>query len=111
MGIGLSEFLKEVSELLENSPWQFEQVLILFILLLQYAIDENNSATIIEEAPIEEMISLMNPFITDHIADYAEYLEIDNLWIMKEINMTKVFVCFYNWLKWKNYTQYCITLI
>ena len=53
----------------------------------------------------------MNPFIRDHIGDYAEYLEIDNLWILKEINMTKIFICFYNWLKWKNYTQYCITLI
>ena len=52
MGIGLSEFLKEVSELLEQSPWQFEEVLILFILLLQYAIDENNSTAIIEEAPV-----------------------------------------------------------
>ena len=111
IGIGLSEFLKQVSEALENYPWQFEQVLILFILLLQYAIDENNTTTIIEEAPLEELIEMMNPFINAHIPDYAEYLGIDNLWIMKEINMTKIFLCFYNWLKWKNYTQYCITLI
>lgn len=30
---------------------------------------------------------------------------------MNEDNMKKVFLYFYNWLKWKNYTQYCITLI
>lgn len=53
----------------------------------------------------------MNPFIREHIQDYAEYLGIEDLWIMNEANMTRIFVCFYNWLKWKNYTQYCITLI
>ena len=53
----------------------------------------------------------MNPFIKDHIQDYAEYLAIDNLWIINEDNMKKIFLCFYNWLKWKDYTQYVITLL
>lgn len=81
------------------------------ILLLQYAIDENNRPSIIEEAPVELLIDYMNPFIKDHIQDYSEYLGIDNLWIMNEENMKKIFLCFYNWLKWKDYTQYVITLL
>ncbi len=64
-----------------------------------------------EEAPVEILVDYINPFIREHIQDYAEYLGISQLWIVKEENMNKVFLCFYNWLKWKNYTQYCITLI
>ncbi len=45
IGIGLSEFLKSVT--VETEPWRFEQVLILFMLLLQYTIDENNDTNII----------------------------------------------------------------
>lgn len=52
IGIGISEFLKEMSQALEKHPWRFEQVLILFILLLQYVIDEINRPSIIEEAPV-----------------------------------------------------------
>lgn len=37
VGYGLSEFLKGVS--LQTEPWRFEQVLILFMLLLQYVMD------------------------------------------------------------------------
>lgn len=47
IGIGISEFLKEMSQALEKHPWRFEQVLILFILLLQYVIDEINRPSII----------------------------------------------------------------
>lgn len=100
-----------MSKGLERAPWRFEQILILFILLIQYAIDENNKESLIEEAPVELLVDYMNPFIREHIQDYAEYLHIEKLWIMAEQNMTRVFLCFYNWLKWKDYTQYCITLI
>ena len=30
---------------------------------------------------------------------------------MKKQNMHNLFMCFYNWLKWKEYTAFCITLI
>ena len=81
------------------------------MLLLQYIIDENNDISVISEAPIEFLIEYMNPFINEYIQDETERLEIDELWIMEKENMTKIFLTFYNWLKWKNYTQFCITLI
>jgi hypothetical protein len=83
IGIGISEFLKEMSQGLKHYSWRFEQLFILFILLLQYVIDENNRPGIIEEAPVELLIDYMNPFIREHIQDYAVYLSIEHLWIMK----------------------------
>ena len=62
-------------------------------------------------APIEFLIEFMNPFINYFIEDEAERLSLNFLWIMNKENVTKVFLSFYNWLKWKNYTGFCITLI
>lgn len=72
--MGVSEFLKEMSQGLDKFPYRFEQVLILIILLLQYVIDENNRPSIVQEAPVELLIDYMNPFIKDHIQDYAEHI-------------------------------------
>lgn len=52
LGMGLSEFLKDVSASLTGKTWQFEQVLVLFVLLLQYLIDENNKSSIITDVPL-----------------------------------------------------------
>jgi hypothetical protein len=53
----------------------------------------------------------MNPFLTYHIQDFSEYLGISGLWVMNKNNIRNIFMCFYNWLKWKDYTNFCITLI
>ena len=57
------------------------------------------------------LIEYMNPFIQDHIEDYGEYLGLSNLWVLQKINMHNVFMEFYQWLKIKGYTNFCIVLI
>ena len=109
MGVGLTEFLKDIS--LRCVNWRFEQIFILFMLLLQYTIDEQNQPGLIFTEPAEMLIEYMNPFMSDHIEDYSEYLQIDNLWALQRGNTKKIFLCFYNWLKLKGYTSFCITLL
>lgn len=53
----------------------------------------------------------MNPFLNHHVDDYGEYLGIQHLWVLHKTNMHQIFNCFYYWLKWKEYTTFCITLI
>ena len=74
IGYGLSEFLKSVS--LQTEPWRFEQVLILFMLLLQYVMDQSNNPQVITQAPVQILIEYMNPFLNYHIEDFAEHLNI-----------------------------------
>lgn len=78
---------------------------------LQYVIDECHNNTIIYTEPVEELISYIHPFTNYWIEDYADYKKVSDLWIMKKENMNRIFECFYNWLKIKQYTSYCITLI
>ena len=73
--------------------------------------DEQNDKTILQKAPIEEIVGFINPFIEEWIVEFAKWKGVDMLWSMQRWNMIKVFNCFYNWLKLKGYTHYCITLI
>ena len=57
------------------------------------------------------LIEHMNPFIEYFIEDYADYLEADTLWVMNKNNIRNIFKCFCDWLKWKDYTDYCINVI
>lgn len=60
---------------------------------------------------MEVLVEYMNPFLDGHVRDFAEYLGIEHLWVLQRTSMHQIFLCFYHWLKWKNYTGFCITLI
>ena len=101
VGTGLSEFLNAVST--EAKPHHFSEILMLFSLLLQFCLDETNDPDFIKNSSTEEMVFHMNDFIVLHIGDYAELLRLHERWALRVENITKIFNCFIEWLKWKTY--------
>ena len=57
------------------------------------------------------LLEYLNPFICEFIGDEGERLGLQELWIMKRANIEKIMVCFYNWLRWKEYTDCELTFV
>lgn len=63
--------------------WCFEQVLILFMSLLQYVMGENPCRDIIRDSPIDILIEYINPFISYYLGDFVHSNSLNHLWVMR----------------------------
>ena len=68
---GIIEFLRLVSE---KTTWaKFQQLFVLFMIFLQFIIDEENNKNILKTASMDILVENINQFYQNHLYPLAEY--------------------------------------
>jgi hypothetical protein len=108
VGWVLSEFLHELSK---GVGWgKFQQLLTLFMLLVQFTIDSLSNPRLVAEGQVDLLCDHINSFVQEGLGNMARRYEISHLAIFEEEVVLQLFSAFFQWLIARKYTNYRITL-